>query len=105
MNTLKKTLSVMIPVCSSLLLVSCEAHFGGTKYDVPWYVVTIPTVVIILVSMFIAGKVIAENTYVCPKCGHRFRPKWWKAMFSTHFGSDRIFKCPQCGKRSLMRKE
>lgn len=90
---------------SALLLTSCEVHFGDRKYEVEWYVVAIPTVLIVVLSAVIAGTVLSKNTYVCSKCSHRFHPKWWQAAFSFHLNSDRVFKCPNCGHKGFCRKE
>lgn len=90
---------------SALLLTSCEVHFGDRKYEVEWYVVAVPIVLIVVLSAVIAGTVLSKNTYVCSKCSHRFHPKWWQAAFSFHLNSDRVFKCPNCGHKGFCRKE
>ena len=88
-----------------LLLTSCEVHFGLQKYEVEWYVVAIPTVLIIAAALIISGVLLSKHTYVCQKCGHRFHPKWWQAALSLHVNSDRVFKCPNCGHRDFCKKE
>ena len=101
-RTIKFLTAVILPV---IFLTSCEAHLGPQKYEVEWYVVTVPTVLVIAASLVITGIVLSKKTYVCPKCGHRFRPKWYQAAISVHAGSDRLFKCPNCGNRGFCRKE
>ena len=98
-----KTLSILIPL--ALALTSCEVHVGNNRTDVAWYVIAIPATVFIVACVVIAGIVLSRNTYVCPECGKRFHPKWWRAMFSLHDGSDRVLKCPHCGHKGFCRKE
>ena len=52
-----------------LTLTSCRVNWFGESYDVPWYVVAIPTLIICGIAFFIAGMSIAKKLYVCPKCG------------------------------------
>ena len=101
-KAIKCFMTVLFPV---LLLASCEARIGEQKNEVEWYVIAIPTAVVVIAAFVIAGVALSKNTYVCSKCGHRFRPKWWKAAVSIHSGSDRVFKCPNCGNKGFCRKE
>ena len=47
---------------------------------------------------------LAGNTFVCPKCGHRFEPKRTELLLSVPFdpfGSDTAsLICPRCKKMS-----
>ena len=38
------------------LLTSCEVHFGAKSYDVPWWAVTIPTVLFCAIVFLFVGK-------------------------------------------------
>ena len=100
-----KALSVLVLILILLVLTSCEVHVGNNRADVKWYVIAIPVTVFVVACVVIAGIVLSKNTYVCPECGERFRPKWWRAMFSLHDGSDRVLKCPHCGHKGFCRKE
>ena len=88
-------------LASILTLTSCRVNWFGESYDVPWYVVAIPTLIICGIAFFIAGMSIAKKLYVCPKCGSEFHPDFWLAMCSMHIGSDRYFKCPKCGHKGF----
>jgi len=101
----KATVLLTVALLLALSLTSCEVHFGDQKYEVEWYVIAIPTVLIIISATAIAGAVLSKNTYICPECGHKFRPKWWQAALSLHVNSDRVFKCPNCGHKGFCRKE
>ncbi len=103
---MKKTriLQVGFLLCSIvILLTSCKVNWFDKQYDVPWWTVALPVVAIFLITWVVAGRHIASKTYVCPQCNHTFSPKWWKAAFTVHVNSDRVFKCPHCGKRSFCR--
>ena len=101
-KTIKLLAAIVFPV---LFLTSCEVHIGAQKYDVEWYVIAIPVVLILVLSFVITGIVLSKNTYVCPKCGHKFHPKWWQAGLSLHINSDRVFKCPECGHKGFCKKD
>ena len=103
-NSIAKTLLLLILL--ALVLTSCEVHVGDYRTDVKWYVIAVPVIVFAAACFVIAGIVLSKNTYVCPECGERFRPKWWRAVFSPlHDGSDRVLKCPHCGHKGFCRKE
>ena len=97
--------ALLLLILLALVLTSCEAHVGNDRFDVKWYVIAIPATVFAAACVVIAGIVLSKNTYVCPECGERFHPKWWRAMFSLHDGSDRVLKCPHCGHKGFCRKE
>lgn len=105
MKRVKICVLLCVTALTALSLSSCEVHFFSKSYDVAWYYVLIPSVLFIGAALCVAGLVISKSTYVCPKCGHRFHPKFFVSAFSFHSGSDRLFKCPECGQRSLCRKE
>ena len=96
-----KKLYVTLILGCSLFLTSCKVNWFDVQYEVPWWSVAIPTAVIILTALVIAGKVISSKSYICPKCNKIFSPKWWSAALSLHIGSDRVFKCPHCGRKGF----
>ena len=98
-----KALSILILIV--LVLTSCEVHVGNNRADVKWYVIAVPAIVFVVACVVTAGIVLSKNTYVCPECEKRFHPKWWCAMLSLHINSDRVFKCPHCGRKGFCRKE
>jgi len=97
----KRVLFISTLLLSVFSLTSCRVNWFDSHYDVPWYVIAIPTVIIVAIIFLIAGKTIADKLYVCPKCGQKFHPSFWIAMFSLHIGSDRCFKCPKCGRKGF----
>ena len=104
MKTIRKLALLCAAVPPCFLLSSCDVHFFGTHYDVEWYVIAIPTAIVVAVVTILAGVVLSKNTYVCPKCGHRFHPKWWQTL-TIHVGSDRLLRCPKCKHKGMCRKE
>ena len=105
MKKTRQIYAICIFAVLTLLLTACEAHIGGRSFEVPWYFIAIPAAVFSALMIVIAGVAISKNTYVCTECSHRFHPKWWKAAFSLHLNSDRLFKCPNCGHKGFFRKE
>ena len=98
---MRRLMLVVFAVFLTPCLTSCEVHWFDQSYDVPWWVVAIPTALIFVATWFFAGKIIAKKEYRCPKCQKNFHPTWWKAAFSVHVNDDRVFKCPHCEKKSL----
>lgn len=60
--------------------------------------------IILPVSLFL-GLIFAYDmskvVYTCPKCGKRFRAKWYKYLLSGHYGKGKVLKCPKCKTRQL----
>ena len=105
MKKTKIAMALSILILTALVLTSCEVHFGNNRAYVQWYVIAVPVIVFVIACLVIAGVILSKNTYVCPECGKRFHPKWYRAMLTPHINSDRVLKCPHCGKKSLCRKE
>jgi len=82
-------------------LSACDVHFGDNHYDIPWYFIAIPVIIFTAIVFAVAGKIIANKKYVCPKCYKTFSPKWWVAAFSLHINGERLFKCPHCGRKNF----
>ena len=78
--------ALLLLILFALVLTSCEVHVGNNRADVKWYVIAIPATIFAVACVVIAGIVLSKNTYVCPECGKRFRPKWWRAVFTFHDG-------------------
>lgn len=62
------------------------------------------TAVVTIVAIIIAQIVISRQKYVCPKCGAVISPKWYHLSAALHMGSDRVVKCPHCGRKGFCRK-
>lgn len=104
MKKLKKILLAALISALALTALSCDVHVGSRHWDVEWYYIAVPVVIVVAASLFIAGKVIMKFTYVCPNCREKFSPKFSQTLFSVHIGSSRFFRCPHCGKRGLCKK-
>lgn len=82
-------------------LTSCQVNLGEEQFTVPWWVIVIPSILIVVIAWFAATKHVVSQKYVCPECGESFYPKWWNAAFSVHMNDDRVLKCPHCGKKGF----
>lgn len=98
---MKKLLSAAVLFLSALTLSSCKVNWFGSSFDVPWYFVAIPAILIILAAYLI----IIKGTYVCPLCGTEFKPKWYQLSACLHINGKRFVKCPGCGKRSYCKRK
>ena len=43
--------------------------------------------------------------YTCPRCKNSFLISFWTKLFAPHMGKFRALKCPNCHKRSWIKKE
>jgi predicted RNA-binding Zn-ribbon protein involved in translation (DUF1610 family) len=98
---LKRILFIAILLLMTFALTSCRVNWFDEQYDVPWYVVAIPTAIFCAIMFTVAGLIIAKQSYVCPKCGEKFHPKFWLAVCSMHVFGFRYFKCPKCGRKGF----
>ena len=98
-----KKLFIASALCSVFMFyfTSCQVNWLDKQYTVPWWVIVIPSVIIMTCSLLLAGKHITSKEYVCSECGERFYPKFLPAMFSVHLNDARVFKCPHCGKKGF----
>jgi len=95
---MKKVLFILLlPV----FLTGCEVHFGGASYNVPWWVIALPTAAILLAAFIYQGQTISKFWFSCPSCHKRFRPNWLMSAFSIHINDAHIFRCPHCGTRGI----
>ncbi len=98
--TVKKIAIFFVLICS-LLLTSCQVNWFGDQIDVEWWVIAVPVAIILIATWGIGGLLISKKSYICPECKKVFHPKWWKTAFSVHVGNDRVFKCPNCGRKGF----
>ena len=102
---MKKALGILSLFPLMLVLTSCEVHWFGESWQVPWYVIAIPVAVIILFGFILALRSIIHHTYKCPKCGEEFQPKWYEFSAFLRDGDDRVMRCPKCGRKGFCKKK
>lgn len=78
---------------TALMLNSCHVNWFTESYDVPWWMIAVPVVLILVISHIL----IVTHTYHCPDCGECFRPKWYEITVWFHSPRGRVMKCPKCG--------
>ena len=61
---MKKVFLSSLLIVSTLMLASCQVNWFGSHFDVPWYFIAVPVVVLFVVLYVI----MISKTYVCPKC-------------------------------------
>lgn len=95
----KRILSIVFLLVMSLSLTACEVHWGSSSYDVHWWVIAIP---VVLVFMIVHCAII-HIKYECPNCRKTFRLKWYTAWLYAGVGitHKKVMKCPHCGKEDL----
>lgn len=99
---MKKRILAILCVCfMAVSLTSCKVNWFDKQYDVPWYYIAVPVVIFSVVVFFVGAKYISSKKYVCPQCHTSFHPKLFAAMFSIHMNDDRVFKCPNCGRKGF----
>ena len=76
----------------AFLLTACEARM---QVDVAWYYV----VPILAVVVIVTQVCLLRCTFVCPRCGAEFSPRWYQLSVTVHMGSRRLLRCPHCGGR------
>ena len=98
---MKKVLFLAMLLCSVLFLSSCEVHYFGSNYDVPWYIIAIPVALFSFVVLFTAHISIIKKYYKCPKCGTEFKPKWYTLSSWIRENDKRVMRCPKCGRKGF----
>ena len=91
---MKKMLVIPMLVICVLVLSACRVHWFDHYYDVPWYVVAVPIVLIIIISHIY----IMSGIYICPKCNTEIKPKWYQIHTYIHYNGERVAKCPKCNR-------
>ena len=96
-----KKILTLITLLSTLFLASCKVNWFGEQIDAEWWVIFIPVAILTVVILAIGKITLSKKTYICPECQKEIRPKWWQAFFAIHVDSDRVLKCPNCGRRGF----
>ncbi len=87
----------VLTVTLTLLLTSCDLHFGDAHYDIHWWIIAIPIAIILI----IAHISLVRKHYRCPIYGTEFRPKWYEISSWLHKDERHVVKCPHCGHRGF----
>ena len=98
---MKKVFLSSLLIVSTLMLSSCQVNWFGSHFDVPWYFIAVPVVVLFVVLYVI----MISKTYVCPKCKTEFKPKWYQVYITIHFNGARVAKCPNCGRTGFCKRK
>lgn len=99
---MKRIFCLLIALAALLSLCACEVNWFTKTVDVPWYTIAIPMAIIAVAGFFI----LMGTTFVCPKCGAEFQPKWYQFfMVAVHFNRKRLNKCPKCGHKGFFAKK
>lgn len=97
---MKKIFILSDLIVLTLTLSGCTVNWFDKHYEVPWYVIAIPVIIIFV----IAHIHIMSRTYVCPECGTHFKPKWYQISAYFHFMGKRLIKCPSCKKTNYCKR-
>ena len=65
-----------------------------------WIPFAVVMTLLVAWSVYISIYYFNAVRYVCPECGHKFKPKFWKAFWAMHTPKTRKLVCPNCGKKS-----
>ena len=97
---MKKIFALTMLLLSLLSLSSCQVNWFGATYDVPWYTVVIP----VLLLFAVCYAYIITRNYLCPKCKTVFKPRWYHVSVGFHFGKKRLLRCPVCHRRGFCKR-
>jgi transcriptional regulator with XRE-family HTH domain/DNA-directed RNA polymerase subunit RPC12/RpoP len=67
-------------------------------------VCVITTICVLLVMSYGLKLEVDAGYYECKKCNHKFVPTYKEVLLSTHMGTTRHLKCPNCNKKSWCKK-
>lgn len=67
-------------------------------------IITISTIIYIVSGLISLKFEVDAGYYECKNCKNKFVPTYKEVMMSTHFGTTRHLKCPNCNKRTMAKK-
>ena len=101
---MKKFMTVFLLLTISLCLNACTLNWieNGKQvhYSIPWISGISILIFLIAIVMTFFLRSSTEKYFFCPKCNHRFKPKWYRASGTIRGGS--LLRCPKCHKKSFM---
>jgi transcriptional regulator with XRE-family HTH domain/DNA-directed RNA polymerase subunit RPC12/RpoP len=96
----------VIVIMSVVALVSivCLAQYFVVNTVLKNTICVIATIVA-LATMYYGLKLeVDAGYYECKKCHHKFVPTYKEVLWSTHIGTTRHLKCPNCNEKSWCKK-
>ncbi|MBQ8163382.1 MAG: hypothetical protein IJZ93_03325 [Clostridia bacterium] len=88
-------------IYSLFLVWEWEIHFGSLKIFLPWWIIAIPSALLIVIPILIISRLYSKKKFVCPNCNESFYPRMRSSLFIIHMNDDVYLKCPYCKKRSM----
>ena len=76
----------------AFLLTACEAR---AELEIKWYYL-LPALIFLVIFSRVC---LLRTTFLCPRCGAEFSPRWYQLFLTVHMGSRRLLRCPHCGGR------
>lgn len=67
-------------------------------------ILTFSTILYIIAAFISLKFEVDAGYYECKNCHHKFVPTYKEIMFSIHMGTTRHLRCPECKKRSWVKK-
>lgn len=101
---MKKSSRICLILLNICILTSCEVQYFGHSYDVLWYYIAVPVAIFSVLCLALSHISIIHQTFKCPKCGAKFRPKWYEISSWLHINDDRVVKCPVCKKKGFCKR-
>ena len=98
---MKKLLCFTFLISLLLSLSGCTVNWFDRTYDVPWFVIAIPVVIISIVAHIC----IMSGTYICPDCHNEIKLKWSQISDYLHFNGKRLVKCPNCKRKGFCKRK
>ena len=67
-------------------------------------IICVSTMVFVIAGFIALKFEVDAGYYECTKCHHKFIPTYKEALFAMHMSTTRYLKCPECHKRSWVKK-
>lgn len=104
----KKKIIMSVLICLIAMLAGFTLILIAALLDMQIWLRVLLIVIAVIVMVVAASIAIVldrdAGVYECPNCGEKYVPTMKSYLLSTHFGSTRKLKCPNCGKRSYCKR-
>lgn len=91
-------------VVISLIMVICGAFVAVDNAVVSVILISCGGAVIFADALYATVLEHDSGYYECPYCKHRYVPPTKSVIMAFHYGSDRVFVCPECKRKGLHKK-